>query len=75
MTAESVLLAICLRLLLHLQRVVMQAAGPAPANPAGTLIGYLGAGIYEELLFRLILLGLLYFFQRLRRRMMKEHAA
>jgi membrane protease YdiL (CAAX protease family) len=65
MTMECVALSICLRLLGRLQGILMQtpAAGAVPgrstvADAAGTLVGYLGAGIYEELLFRLILLSL-----------------
>lgn len=62
MVGECVLLAICLRLLLRLQGVFMQTiAGVlrlSIADALGTVTAYLGAGVYEELLFRLILLSL-----------------
>ncbi len=71
MVLESLLLAVCLRLILQLQGVLLQSiAGPCPATvPPATmavgipykvrgLIGFLGAGVYEELLFRLIFLSL-----------------
>ena len=72
MAAESVLGAVGLRALLQLQSILMQTA-VEPAVQAGqangamqwvfqiirTRVGYLGAGIYEELLFRLIVLSLL----------------
>ena len=72
MLVESLLLAVCLRLILLLQGMLLEVS---PAEPAGlvqhlvqflrTRIGYLGAGIYEELLFRLILLSLaLWLFRR-----------
>jgi membrane protease YdiL (CAAX protease family) len=65
MGVESLLLAFALRLLLQLQGMVMQGltlAGDDPAtaldlsSKARSVVGFLGAGIYEELLFRLILL-------------------
>ena len=60
MAVECVLLAICLRLILQLQSVLLEIA-PAGAglSLSAMLDGpvmFLGAGIYEELLFRLILL-------------------
>jgi len=62
MAAECLLLAIALRLLLQIQGALLQSiAGPIPLSIAGTCqeaVGFLGAGIYEELLFRLILLSL-----------------
>jgi hypothetical protein len=62
MTAECALLAVCLRLLLLLQGMVLQSIAAALplsiADGLGTMTSYLGAGIYEELLFRLILLPL-----------------
>jgi membrane protease YdiL (CAAX protease family) len=68
MAVECLLLAIVLRLILHLQGSLLQAiAGPSvlEVGAAGTeavglreAVGYLGAGIYEELLFRLVLLSL-----------------
>jgi membrane protease YdiL (CAAX protease family) len=71
MVLESLLLAVCLRLILQLQGVLLQSiAGPCgPAVPPAAmaigipqkvrgLIGFLGAGVYEELLFRLIFLSL-----------------
>ena len=62
MTAESATLAVCLLLLALLQNTILRSiAGALPlsiADHLGTLTSYLGAGIYEELLFRLILLPL-----------------
>ena len=66
MLAECLLLAIALRMILQLQKGLFGlVSGPSTASladkckqVAGGLIGYLGAGIYEELLFRLILLSL-----------------
>jgi membrane protease YdiL (CAAX protease family) len=71
MVLESLLLAVCLRLILQLQGMLLQSiAGPCgQAVPAAAmaigipqkvrgLIGFLGAGVYEELLFRLIFLSL-----------------
>jgi hypothetical protein len=71
MVAESLLAAILLRLLLVVQGrlMPMQIEPAVTASPAMPWmqqlfqnvrigVGYLGAGIYEELLFRLILLGL-----------------
>jgi membrane protease YdiL (CAAX protease family) len=70
MAVECALLACCLRLVLHLEVFFWEAAtGPVAAmnhqvsiaaNASQTLagmIGFLGAGVYEELLFRLILLS------------------
>ncbi|NUQ66051.1 MAG: CPBP family intramembrane metalloprotease [Pirellulales bacterium] len=68
MAIESMLLAVCLRLILQLQgglfdMVVAAADASAKTVPLsisqklGGLVGYLGAGVYEELLFRLILLS------------------
>jgi membrane protease YdiL (CAAX protease family) len=68
MAVECVLLAICLRLILQLQgglfdAVVAVACRPAKPVPleisevVGGMVGYLGAGVYEELFFRLILLS------------------
>jgi membrane protease YdiL (CAAX protease family) len=62
MTAESVLLAVCLRLILLLQGVLSVAFQTPIELSIGSqfklAVGFLGAGIYEELLFRLILLSL-----------------
>jgi len=61
MTAESVALAVCLRLILQLQGMLFwEWTGPAPLSVPPVFaraVGFLGAGIYEELLFRLLLLG------------------
>lgn len=70
MLVECVLLAIILRLILQAEMVVWHAmGGPTLALPSSAalsfgstqtlaeLIGFLGAGVYEELLFRLILLS------------------
>ncbi len=64
MVLESLLLALLLFGFAHLQRAVFAwvpaslpcAGGSVGANIAGRLVGYCGAGIYEELLFRLIML-------------------
>ena len=62
MAAESILLAICLRVILFLQDAMFAAmAAPVELSIGGKFkdaVGFLGAGIYEELLFRLILLSL-----------------
>jgi hypothetical protein len=62
MIGESVLLALCLRFLLHLQNLLMQPftrpLRMTIADTMGSVAGYLGAGVYEELMFRLILLSL-----------------
>ncbi len=69
MAAESALLAVGLRLILQLETVLWWGLGGPPAlgregavgsQGAGALaglVGFLGAGVYEELLFRLILLS------------------
>jgi len=66
MAAESALLAVSLRLLLEFQAAVVTAIGTAPrvAETAPPLldltgelngvVGFLGAGVYEELMFRLL---------------------
>jgi len=68
MLGECLLLAVVLRMLLELQGgLLAQLACSLPADPAHTpagvtlrkAISYFGAGIYEELLFRLVLLSLL----------------
>jgi len=62
MAGECALLAVCLRLLLFFQRHLWHPWGGSPrlsiAESLGATVSYLGAGIYEELLFRLILLSL-----------------
>jgi hypothetical protein len=62
MTGECLLLAICLRLLLQLQIIFKETLASGMkldiASGLGATAGYLGAGIYEELLFRLLLLSL-----------------
>jgi hypothetical protein len=63
MVVESLLLAVCLRIVLVIQSTMfhgmaMQIAAEPPAAASEKLrlaVSYLGAGIYEELLFRLIL--------------------
>jgi membrane protease YdiL (CAAX protease family) len=49
-----------LRIVLQIQGLLMQSIPGGPllsvAGTLGTVAGYLGAGIYEELLFRMILL-------------------
>ncbi len=65
MLIESILFALILYAAAHLQRAVfsqitLNVSNQAPqshmAGTIGRLIGYCGAGIYEELLFRLMLL-------------------
>jgi hypothetical protein len=56
MAVESVLLALCLRVISFLQFSLLTLSLGEKIQDA---IGYLGAGIYEELLFRLILLSVL----------------
>lgn len=62
MPAECLVLAVGLWLSWNLCRFFLQAVvhtvGLSVAGPLGTISCYLGAGIYEELLFRLILLNL-----------------
>lgn len=56
MSLECLLLAIVLRLLLQLQHGLFHPVTLAVGAGVSGPIGYLGAGVYEELLFRLILL-------------------
>jgi len=67
MLVESVVLGLCLRLILQIQGILLLEMGPITTSVAAhgdlaawfrTAVGFLGAGIYEELLFRLILLSL-----------------
>jgi len=62
MAAESILLAVCLRVVLFLQAAISVAFVEPIEVSIGTKfkagVSFLGAGIYEELLFRLILLSL-----------------
>lgn len=51
MMVESLVLAFCLRLILHMQDMLLDIS-----STFSTLVMFLGAGIYEELLFRLIFL-------------------
>ena len=58
MVAECFLLAICLQVVLVFQGTLLLSTGQASGpSIAAKMVGYLGAGIYEELLFRLILLS------------------
>lgn len=70
MLVESVLLGLCLRVILQIQVLAgstvagsaaqtWQRGNPVPEAPStwAGMIGFLGAGIYEELLFRLIVLS------------------
>lgn len=63
MAVESVLLGLCLRLVPYLQNCVLGAievpAASILSDKLQNAVAYIGAGIYEELLFRLILLSLL----------------
>jgi len=65
MLVESVALGFCVRLILQIQGMLllqMSREGLPPACDLAaqlrTAVGFLGAGIYEELLFRLMLLSL-----------------
>jgi hypothetical protein len=68
MAAESVVLAVALvglSKLVDLGFVVIERTGPpvlatGAGHPAAALIGYLGAGVYEEALFRLTLVPLVF---------------
>jgi len=59
MAVESILLGLCVRTIVFLQNSVALEIGESLKNVFQSAVGYLGAGIYEELLFRLILLSLL----------------
>jgi hypothetical protein len=68
MAVECAALSVCLWVVLQIQGALLQlvvGATPTPAGAAvwlttsgrlGGLVGYMGAGVYEELLFRLMLL-------------------
>ncbi len=62
MTGECLLMALCLWGLAQLQQLFSEALLSPPSlriqDTLGAAVGFLGAGIYEELLFRLILLAL-----------------
>jgi hypothetical protein len=53
MAVEALLLAVCLRIILYVQGSLVLSLGETGKNA----ISYLGAGLYEELLFRLLLLS------------------
>jgi membrane protease YdiL (CAAX protease family) len=63
MAVESLVLGLCLRLILFLQDALFHIMKDDMVVSMGErvkeAVGFLGAGIYEELLFRLILLSLL----------------
>ena len=63
MAVECVVLGVCLRVILFLQDTLFHVFDDSVVvSIGGTLreaVGFLGAGIYEELLFRLILLSLM----------------
>lgn len=77
MLLESLVLALCLRGILQIEATVLRGLGAVlvPSDPLcqwaaerpaaiARLIGFVGAGVYEELLFRLILLsGLVWVFR------------
>ncbi len=54
MVVESILLAVVLWLLLQLQRSLLLSIAGQLRDTAAQAVSYFGAGIYEELLFRLI---------------------
>ncbi len=76
MACECLVLAVVLRLILHIQSSFFDPAlfasdssAPAAISMMGEetlrrLVGYLGAGVYEELLFRLILFSSIAWFLR-----------
>jgi membrane protease YdiL (CAAX protease family) len=71
MLGECIVLALCLRLILQLQGALLSNLPLASAavmldvsDGFRRAIGFLGAGVYEELLFRLILLSSLAWFGR-----------
>ena len=76
MACECIILALVLRVILHIQSSFFDPAlfSPDTVTPAALsvdtketlrrLIGFLGAGVYEELLFRLILLSSIAWFLR-----------
>ncbi len=41
-------------------QAILEAASTAPGHPMASVIGYLGAGVYEEAMFRLALIPLIY---------------
>jgi membrane protease YdiL (CAAX protease family) len=58
MMVECVFLAVCLQIICIFQRtLLMETAKTHVPGVIAKSVGYLGAGIYEELLFRLILLS------------------
>ena len=61
MAGECVALAVCLRLILHVQGMVFPQGAALLTASLGPMVGravsFLGAGIYEELLFRLMMLA------------------
>jgi membrane protease YdiL (CAAX protease family) len=67
MTVESIFFAVCLWAIskgLHpfLEGMGARLNSPGPAGTSGQIISFIGAGIYEETLFRLVLFsGLLWF--------------
>lgn len=62
MAAEAIALALCVRVIAFVQNAIVSLSIGEKVERA---VSYLGAGIYEELLFRLILLSLLiWVFQR-----------
>jgi membrane protease YdiL (CAAX protease family) len=61
MLGECAAMAVGLRVILRIQGILLESIGSVPLSIAGTcgkIAGFLGAGVYEELLFRLILLSL-----------------
>ncbi len=69
MALESIALALCLVVLAHMQCAACQAIGLPPTTSVGgssptiesRVVAFLGAGIYEEVLFRLTLLPACFF--------------
>jgi hypothetical protein len=61
MLAESCFLAVLLAALGHLLQNVVLATGPTSQAMLARSISFIGAGVYEEVLFRLILLPLVFF--------------
>jgi membrane protease YdiL (CAAX protease family) len=59
MAVEAILLGLCVRAIVFFQNSLALTIGDSVKSALQNAVGYLGAGIYEELLFRLILLSLL----------------
>jgi membrane protease YdiL (CAAX protease family) len=59
MAVEALMLGLCVRAIVFFQNSLAISIGGSMKNAFQNAVGFLGAGIYEELLFRLILLSAL----------------